>query len=221
VNYWDKAARGFDSLYARENRLKFVLNRMVRRGLFQRVDLTCDVIRNLGSSTVLDVGCGSGRNIPAFLKAGASHVTGIDSSTEMLRLAVGLLQRTDSSSKTDLIPADFLQTTIPPTDIVVALGVFDYLHDDALPFLQKMGKCARSVAVFSAPSRSLVRMPLRAMRYRHKGISVHFYGHNELRALCERAGFPRFSVDRISSSGYFVTCWRNSVARKSPEKCSA
>ena len=215
MNYWDVAAQDFDSLYEPSHHIRFALNRWLRRGLFQRVELACEAIREMGAPTVLDVGCGSGRNIPMFLNAGASHVTGIDSSVEMLRLAAEHLKRTNSSAKTDLVTADFLRMQTPPrADLAAALGVFDYLHEDAPEFLRKMAECARGRIVFTAPGRSFVRAPLRALRYKRKGVRVHFYRRKELQDLCKNAGLSRFTVTRISSSGYFVTGWKEDAGSR-------
>jgi SAM-dependent methyltransferase len=209
VNYWDTAAQDFDSLYEPGHRVRFLLNRWFRRGLFQRAEITAKLIRDMGSPTVMDVGCGSGRNIPTFFQAGARHVTGIDSSTGMLELAAKLVKQTNNADKTELLNADFLGTKLDlHADIVVAMGVFDYLHEEALPFLTRMVEYADKAVAFTAPGHSLIREPLRARRYKRKGVSVHFFGRKELEDLCSNAGLPRFEAKWISSSGYFVTAWK-------------
>lgn len=209
MNYWDAAAQDFDSLYEPGHRVRFLLNRWLRRGLFQRAEITSKLIRDMGSPAVLDIGCGSGRNIPIFLKAGASRVIGIDSSAGMLQLAANLLKQTNNVQRAELLNADFLGTqTNLFADLVVALGVFDYLHQDALPFLRRMVECSGSAIAFTAPGRSLLRMPLRILRYKHKGIAIHHYRRKELEYLCANSGLSRFTIKWISSSGYFITAWK-------------
>jgi SAM-dependent methyltransferase len=203
------AAQDFDRLYEPEHRVRFLLNRWLRRGLFQRAELTSKLIQDMGAPTVLDVGCGSGRNIAIFLKAGASHVTGIDNSAGMLQLAANLLKQTNNVQRAELVNADFLGTQMDlRADLVVALGVFDYLHENALPFLRRMVEYSERAIAFTAPGRSVIRQPLRAMRYKRKGISVHFYARKELEDLCANSGLSRFTINWISSSGYFVTAWK-------------
>ncbi len=204
MSYWDQVAGDFDRLYDSERRVAYAMNRMLRRGLYQRTEICCAVIRQLDSPSVLDVGCGSGRNLMAFLEAGAREVTGIDSAAGMLEIARRITG--DVRDRVKLIHGDFLVTNLAGQyDLVVALGVFDYLENAALEFLIRMrGLAARSV-VFSAPGRSLVRMPLRAWRYRRKGMSLRFYRPEELRKMCRQAGFESCCITPCRSSGYLVT----------------
>ncbi len=209
MNYWDMAAQDFDSLYEPQHRVRFFVNRWLRRGLFQRAEITSKLIQDMGSPTVLDVGCGSGRNFATFIKAGASQVTGIDSSNRMLQLAADLLNQTNNAQRVRLLNADFLGTRLDlHADLVVALGVFDYLHEDAQRFLSRMVDYSGKAIAFTAPGHSLIREPLRAMRYKRKGLSVHFYSREELARLCADSGLSRFTAEWISSSGYFVTGWK-------------
>jgi 2-polyprenyl-3-methyl-5-hydroxy-6-metoxy-1,4-benzoquinol methylase len=209
VNYWDGHATEFDSLYDSRHRVKYALNQVLRRGLYQRTEITCALLRQLGQPSVLDVGCGSGRNIVSFLEAGASSVTGVDSSAEMLKLAASHVGSAGLGAKLKLVQADFLKLK-PEThyDVVVALGVFDYLQAEAPDFLRKMRHMARRAVVFSAPGPSLLRAPLRAFRYRFiKGIGVHFYSRGDLKELCGTTGFHSFELRRARSSGHVVIGW--------------
>lgn len=206
MTYWDNVAQDFDRLYDPGRRTAYLLNQILRRGLFQRAEISCDVIRELGSPSLLDVGCGSGRNIVSFLHAGARKVTGIDNAAEMLKIA----RRTTAGfgNRAEFIQGDFLTANVAgPYDLVVALGVFDYLQEEALAFLIKMRQLANRAVVFSAPGRSLLRMPLRAWRCRRSGIAVHFYRRGELSEMCRRAGLSRCSIRPVRSSGYVVTGW--------------
>jgi len=207
MNFWNTTAREFDSLYDTGGRTH-LFNVVFRQGLFQRTEQTCDVVRRLGSPSVLDVGCGSGRSMPPLLAAGASHIAGIDSAENMLDLADGLLKSAGLRDRVEFILSDFLTAAIDTKfDLVVALGVFDYLHEELPQFLIKMRECAKTGVVFSAPGRSLLRMPLRAWRYKRHGVRVHFYRRADLEALCRAAGFQNFSIARLRSSGFLVTAW--------------
>ena len=207
MNYWDKTAADFDSLYDPKQRVAYAINRILRRGLFQRTEITCNITCQLGSPTVLDVGCGSGRNIVSFLQAGAREVTGIDSAPGMLQIARQVTSGFED--RVELIQGDFLAKELAgPYDLVVALGVFDYLYQEAPQFLAKMQRLAARAVVFSAPGRALLRMPVRAWRYRHKGVAVHFYRYQELADICKQARFRFFSINRVRSSGYVVVGWK-------------
>jgi 2-polyprenyl-3-methyl-5-hydroxy-6-metoxy-1,4-benzoquinol methylase len=209
VNYWDGHATDFDSLYDSRHRVKYALNQVLRRGLYQRTEITCAVLKQLGQPSVLDVGCGSGRNIVSFLEAGASRVTGVDSSAEMLKLAATHVGSAGFGERLKLVQDDFLKMKANTQyDVVVALGVFDYLQAEGPAFLRKMRHLARRAVVFSAPGPSLLRAPLRAFRYRFiKGIGVHFYSRKDLKELCGSVGFHSFELRRARSSGHVVIGW--------------
>jgi 2-polyprenyl-3-methyl-5-hydroxy-6-metoxy-1,4-benzoquinol methylase len=209
VNYWDGHATEFDSLYDSRRRVKYALNQVLRRGLYQRTEITCALLRQLGQPSVLDVGCGSGRNITSFFEAGASGVTGVDSSREMLKLAESHVTSAGFSERLRLVCDNFLKVKENTQyDVVVALGVFDYLHAEAPEFLRKMRRLARRAVVFSAPGPSLLRAPLRAFRYRFiKGIGVHFYSRKDLNDLCSLVGFQSYELRKARSSGHVVIAW--------------
>lgn len=85
--YFQQRARQFDALYAEERDWRYYDNRVFRRALYERVCLTVEAFRGLDDFTVLDLGCGSGRNCLVFLKCGARRVVGIDFSENMIRMA--------------------------------------------------------------------------------------------------------------------------------------
>src|SRR3984893_6918542 len=86
-SYFHRRARDFDSLYDEKNKLAYYINSYFRSGMYKRVELTIDEFEGLSDFSVLDVGCGSGRNSILFAKAGADHVLGIDFAENMLQLA--------------------------------------------------------------------------------------------------------------------------------------
>ena len=75
-NYFERTADNFDALYENRHDWQYYFNRVLRKGLFQRVEKTLQASRDLQDFTVLDVGCGSGRNSVLFLEAGARRVVG-------------------------------------------------------------------------------------------------------------------------------------------------
>ncbi len=72
INFFNKASATWDSI-AFDNTEK--INRILDYSDFQ------------GNPTVLDIACGTGVLTPFFLERGASHITGIDISPEMIKLA--------------------------------------------------------------------------------------------------------------------------------------
>src|SRR5207302_1564338 len=125
-------ARKFDDLYEDER----VLVRLLRPGLFRRRQLAVDAVRSYESPAVLDVGCGSGRIGELALDARPGRYVGIDFSEPMIDMARARLAR--FGQRAELVTDDFLNASLDgPFDVVLALGLFDYLPD-AGPFARRM-----------------------------------------------------------------------------------
>jgi ubiquinone/menaquinone biosynthesis C-methylase UbiE len=201
--YFQKRADEFDALYD-ESRWWYRLDRLLRRGLYERVELTLREMRDLGNFSVLDVGCGSGRNAVLFAGAGAGRVVGIDFSSRMIELAKELSRTRGVDARCEFIQADFLE--YPATerfDVVAALGVFDYLAEPQA-FLERMMQLATRKVIASFPRASLIRAPLRKLRYGLRNCPVYFTTEEKLAALCRTAGLRSFRLVPYASSGLLL-----------------
>ena len=208
--YFERAAEEFDALYDQGPGLRSWFNRLLRRALFERLRMTLDELRELRDFTVLDVGCGSGRNCLLFLQAGARRVVGIDVSKKMVELSSEQARRHGVEGKCSFLQSDLLSYAPGETfDAVVALGIFDYLAD-ARSNLGRMAALASSRVVASFPGVSLVRAPLRKLRYALKDCPVYFYTRGELEALCQEVGLADYRILPCAGAGYVL------VARTSP-----
>lgn len=201
-NYFQATTKDFDSLYAEENALKYFLNKISRKGLYERVTLTLKELDEPNSFSVCDIGCGSGRNSVLFAKAGASEVLGIDFSENMIALAKEYSSRNNISEICKFIPMDFLNySNEEKFDYCIALGVFDYLNDPHA-FIKKMKGLSRKKVIISFSGKSLIRAPLRAMRYKLKDCPLYFYDNKMIAELFKKAGFSEYKIIPYSSSGY-------------------
>lgn len=208
--YFERTAAEFDALYEEGRGLRYWWNRLLRRALFERVRLTLEELRELRDFTVLDVGCGSGRNCMLFLEAGARRVVGIDVSKKMVELSSEQARRHGAEGKCAFLHSDLLSyAPAEKFDVVVALGVFDYLAD-ARAHLERMAALASSKVVASFPGVSLVRAPLRKLRYALKDCPVFFYTRRELETLAKDAGLTDTRLLPCAGSGYVL------VARVGP-----
>ena len=202
--YFQRTAEKFDSLYDEGDRLKYLINWYLRRGIFDRVSFTLEELQKYPGCSVLDVGSGSGRNSAMFVQKGAGRVLGIDFSDRMIELAERYCRDKGVQSQCEFVKGDFL--TFPfasRSDFVVALGFFDYIADPAT-FLAKMVGLANKGVVASFPGVSLLRAPLRKLRYALRGCPVYFYTHAQLKKICDKAGFSDYRIVRASSSGYML-----------------
>src|SRR5579862_3591034 len=149
-------ARQFDDLYEDER----LLVRLLRPGLFRRRELAVETVRAHAKPRLLDVGCGSGRIGEFVLEAGASRYVGIDFSEPMIELARARLER--FGERVELLTDDFLTAEIEgPFEVVLALGLFDYLPD-AERFARRMFELTADggCVVGSFPAWSPVKGPI-------------------------------------------------------------
>jgi 2-polyprenyl-3-methyl-5-hydroxy-6-metoxy-1,4-benzoquinol methylase len=200
---FEREAQSFDAIYRLE-RSPFSrwFNKTFRKAVFERYALTFAHAGDVEGKSVLDVGCGSGVYSVDFARRGAGRVVGVDFSAGMLSLARKEAEEYAVADVCQFIQANFLDLSFPePFDVSIAMGVFDYLPDP-LTFLRKMAAATTGKVIASFPGHSPVRERLRRLRYRvgRKG-DVYFYSEADVRRLATEAGFARFSLVPVRSSG--------------------
>ena len=204
ARYFDRTASAFDALYEDDTGAIGWFNRLFRKGLYERVHHTVRELQALQAPSVLDVGCGSGRNSVVFVRSGARRVVGIDFSDQMLKLARERARQHGVEDRCEFKEADFLTCRLAePYDASAALGVFDYVAQP-VPFLKKMISLSTRKVIVSFPGMALIRAPLRKLRYALKGCPVYFYSRRSIRTLCLEAGLTDYRLLRYSSSGYIL-----------------
>ena len=185
-NRFRAKARQFDDLYEDERPLV----KLLRPGLFRRRELALETIRGYDAPSVLDVGCGFGRIGELALQAGVSRYLGIDFSEPMIELAQQRLAA--FTDRATLQVADFLEAPIDGSfDVVLALGLFDYLPDPrTLCSAYLFERCTPGgCTVGSFPAWSTVKGPVREVRYELIGDCPIFnYTADQLRSLFGGAG---------------------------------
>jgi len=202
--YFHRRADQFDSLYEEDSWWHCQFNRLFRAGLYERVRFTLRELQGMEDFSVLDVGCGSGRNSALFARAGARRVLGIDFSARMIELAEDYCRRKGTTAQCEFVQADFLDYDFREAfDVAVALGVFDYLSDPHTA-LRKLRAVAKCKIIASFPGVSPVRAPLRKLRYALRSCPVYFYSATQLRELCRQVGLKDYSLVPYASSGWLV-----------------
>lgn len=204
TRFEDKAQQ-FDDLYEDERRLV----RTLRPGLFRRRKLAVDTVAGYANPRVLDVGCGSGRIGEFVLEAGASHYVGVDFSEPMIDLARARLTRFET--RTELIVDDFLAAPLDgPFDVILAVGLFDYLPEPHRFARRMFELCAPGGCVVgSFPTWSLLKGPVRKVRYEWIGNCPIFnYSRRELELMFGASGFERVEIASPGRSGYLVRAYR-------------
>jgi SAM-dependent methyltransferase len=200
-NRFREKAREFDDLYEDER----PLTRLLRPGLFRRRRLAADTVRAYREPRVLDVGCGSGRIGEFVLDAGAGHYVGIDFSEPMVDMARARLER--FGPRVELILGDFLETPLDGSfDVVLALGLFDYLPDPHRFSRRMYELCAPGgTLVGSFPTWSWIKGPARKVRYEVIGDCPIFnYSRRELELMLGASGFEQVEILSPGRSGFLV-----------------
>jgi SAM-dependent methyltransferase len=200
--YFERAATDFDRLYAQQRQTPLMrwINRRFRRDIAERFLMTCDLAEQMRPSSVLDVGCGSGRYLSALASVGIKRLVGVDVSAAMIELARQEVQGVEDS-EIDLVQAEFLDwDTNEQFDLIVAMGLYDYIASPGV-MLARMRALARRAVIASFPSRHWFRTPVRRFRYLLKRCPVRFYREDELAPLGREAGFARTDVTKIRGAG--------------------
>jgi len=196
-SHFRRKALSFDSLYDESG----FVQRRVRPGLLARRDIALQVVASYESPRVLDVGCGSGRIGEEALEHGTGRYVGVDFSEPMLDLARARLERFDAP--VELVCGDFLEVPLEGTfDVVLALGLFDYLPH-APPFVRRMRELCSGTVVASFPGWHWFKGPIRRLRYEVVNkVQIFDYTEAGLRRLFADAGFARVELVRPGRSGF-------------------
>lgn len=204
-NRFRTKAQQFDDLYEDERPLV----RLLRPGLFRRRQLAVETVAAAERPRILDVGCGSGRIGEFVLEAGAEHYVGVDFAEPMIALAQARLQR--FGDRVELLTADFLTAPLRGEfDVILALGLFDYLPnpEDFFTRIFELTASGGSV-VGSFPAWSPVKGPIRKVRYEWIGDCPIFnYDRPGLEHMLDAAGFQRHEILTPGRSGFLVRTHR-------------
>lgn len=199
--YFDRHAGQFDSIYHRGRPVQAALNRLLRKAIYERFAITFEKSEPLTGKTVLDIGCGSGRYAVEFARRGAARIVGVDYAPGMLALARDYAREHGFADRCEFCEGDFTTVALNENfDVVTAIGVFDY-QDKPVEFLRKMVERSKGRVIASFPGRSLLRMPLRKLRYWWSDCPVLFYREDEVRDIGRQAGLASVEIVKIHSSG--------------------
>jgi 2-polyprenyl-3-methyl-5-hydroxy-6-metoxy-1,4-benzoquinol methylase len=197
--HFRKKAASFDALYDEDGRI----SRRLRPGLVRRRELAVEAVRSHANPRVLDVGCGSGRIGELVLDAGAAEYLGVDLAAEMLDLARARLAR--FGERVTLVQGDFLELpTEEPFDVVLGLGLFDYLREPET-FATRIGALCSGSAVASFPAWHWLKGPIRKLRYEVlSDCPIFDYTEPQIRALFTHAGFTHVEVHAPGRAGFLM-----------------
>lgn len=209
-DFFDQRVDAYDAFYEPHSAFERWFNRVFRKAVYLRRDQVPILTQRYGCKTLLDVGCGSGRNSVWFARNGIERIYGIDISEEMTKEAKALADQAGVADRCEFHHLDFgSMPTGEKFDFVGALGVFDYVEQPA-EFLAHMAEFSNRVIYGSFPGYTLVRSPLRKIRYTLRGCPIRFYRKKELETLFDGVGFDHYEVMPVPS-GYLAWAVRESL----------
>jgi len=203
TTYFDTHVAAYDAFYEERSAFGRWFNRTFRKAVYIRRDEVPVLAKRYGCKTLLDVGCGSGRNTIFWANHGLERLYGVDLSAEMIETARQVAQQAGVASRCRFDQLDFMKfDSNEKWDIVAACGVFDYVRD-AETFLRQMAKFADRIIYASFPGWTLVRSPLRKIRYALRGCPTHFYRRRAIEGLFAAVGFGELGM-KSTGSGYLA-----------------
>lgn len=198
--YWDKVAQEFDMYYEEEkDALRRAIDKIFRKGMKERYDLTLQECKNVSGKKILDIGCGTGRVAIELAKRGA-RVVGIDFSRNMLDIATKMAKKHGVADRCTFILDDFGKRVFNEKfDISLALGLFDYTEDPTF-YIKKVRSVTSEKCIASFPAKFAFQVPLRMIWLRSRNLPVYFYTKGQLKRLFT-PHFARYRIKNISA-GY-------------------
>jgi SAM-dependent methyltransferase len=203
--YFDSVPLQWDSLYSRDHSVRHFFNRVFRRAMFERFELTFAHCGEISGMSVLDVGCGTGQYSMEFARRGAARVVGLDFSSSMIDFCRSAAEQRGISHRCEFICDDFESHPFQDHfDIVIAIGFFDYV-DRPATILRKVAALTKRRFLASFPSNGFFWRFHRSVRYAWiKGCPVHEYSAELLDSLYKSAGFPFHRPIRLTRGIFMV-----------------
>ena len=206
-SFFSGYAADFDAIYANQaTPFNSVVNRLFRRSMRLRFELTIAGCNPINGRSVLDVGCGPGHYGIELAHRGAGSVTGLDFAEGMLEIGRANAHRAGVEARCHFERGDFLSWEAPGKfDYVIAMGFMDYIADPG-PVIAKILSLTANTAFFSFPLNGGLLAWQRKLRYRRR-CALYMYSKDQVARLFAHTGRPT-EVRRIARD-LFVTSRMN------------
>lgn len=203
--YFDNVPNEWDSLYEKENYLKFSVNKLLRKGLINRYDFTFDSCGDVDGLSVLDIGSGTGRYSVEFAKRGANKVVGIDFAPKMVDFSRNIAKDMGVSNKCEFVCGDFLTNEFHQKfDIIIAVGFFDYIKETDKVF-RKISDFKPKIFIASFPSFTPIWGIQRHIRYYWiKKCPIFNYNYEKLEELFKQTTFNWYKIKKGTKGRGFL-----------------
>lgn len=207
-SHFHHSYREFDSFYhEKKNILSRIIDRIFRHSMRLRFEKVIEEVAPYEGTTILDVGCGTGRYSLALALKGINKALGIDFAQNMIDEANHLARKFKVDHICQFIKADFMQLKVDETfDHVFAMGVFDYIAHP-VPFIKKMVQCARKKVMISLPVSGGIVQRLRKFKFEKiKKCPISFYSEEDVREIARQAGAKQFTIEKMAKDNFLIIC---------------
>ncbi|EDM74388.1 hypothetical protein PPSIR1_29770 [Plesiocystis pacifica SIR-1] len=196
--YFDSVPSEWDSLYSHENRVYYMANQYLRKGIFERYDLTFQTVGDLEGKKVLDIGTGTGRFAVECAKRGAD-VIGIDFAPKMIEFSRQAARRFGVEERCKFVVGDVLEHDFDEQfDVVLALGLFDYVREPSA-LMERIGRFEPKVFVASYPLFSPLYGLQRFVRYNIiRQCPIYYYDRADIEKLHALGNFDHSEIIPIT-----------------------
>jgi SAM-dependent methyltransferase len=199
ARFFEGYATDFDFIYDTGDKspVRRFIDRKLRVSMRRRFEETARLISEVEAKTVLDVGCGPGRQAVWLAKHLGYAVHGIDLAPAMIELATQAARDTDANVAFTV--GDFMLAPLREDryDAVFSLGVVEYVRD-AEAFVGRMMQASRRLVAFSVPVRWHWLTPQRRFRYRLRNCPLYFYDEASISRLLRSLGAEQFEILKLA-----------------------
>ncbi len=204
AGFFDSYSTDFNALYgSRKNLVNSLIDRLFRKSMRLRFELTIQGCQPIAGKSVLDIGCGPGHYSVHLARQGAAEVLGLDFAPGMLEIAQENARRHGVSDRCRFIQADFLSHSFDKKfDYAMAMGFMDYIEDPTR-VMDKILATTKSKAFFSFPVEGGILAWQRKQRYKNR-CPLFLYSRKQLMALIAAQKCRRFEIQKIARD-FFVT----------------
>ena len=189
--FFDDYASDFSGIYQEDenprSRFNLLIDKIFRQAIYSRFEKTLKYTQNSSIKTILDIGCGPGHYVMAFLKQ-QKKVTALDISENMLNLTKGRVNKTGKEHDVTYILNDYMEQQFEGKfDASVVMGFFEYV-EDPVPFIKKLIKDTKKEIYLSVAGKKGWQATQRKVRYWLKDCPLYLVYKNELKQVLSDAG---------------------------------
>jgi len=188
-NYVYKFDYIYETQYSEQNPLKRFLDKLLRKSMIDRFNLTKEYIENSNIKTILDAGCGTGR-YSFYFGSKNYDVTGIDISEKMIDFCNTSKQKTENTNFVKTSLENF--STTKNIYAIICLGFFDYI-DNVEHSLEQINKFNPKLVVASFPNKFNFLNYIRIFRYKMNKCPLFYYTKEQINNFSKI--FPNYDLE--------------------------